>query len=261
MPKSAKRPAPLDVGDNSSFRWDNTGGSTVISSAVNSSLGDGGEVDPARSTCDVSKVLTVVRKKMATTGSAYRFLRYVVYSILYFSIVLLQRDSEAASSVQNGVREYFMAGYRSEVTLEMKKFMDIKTVEDFWDWHLLAFCPGLIFVQTLSNGEPLPVHRTNTILQHNRLTSGFRMMQRRGKSKKCQLDDKWSVFAPECTERTYLEGRVGPVSTEPFKGAFGATYTYQEFDVGAGVKDGGFFQTFKGSPAECARISELKRQR
>ena len=43
-------------------------------------------------------------------------------------------------------------------------------------WHILAFCPSLVFVEQLSNGEDIAVE-PHTMLQHNRLASGFRMMQ------------------------------------------------------------------------------------
>ena len=57
--------------------------------------------------------------------------------------------------------------------------MSIHTVEEFWDWHIYNFCPALIFSETLPNGEDMrtPPYETMTIQQHNRLTSGFRMMQ------------------------------------------------------------------------------------
>ena len=88
-------------------------------------------------------------------------------------------------------------------------------------------------------------------------------MQRRGKKVRCPLEAKWWIFAPECSGRTYVEGMVGSVSKDAFKGQGPKpvpTYIYEEIDVGAGVKDAGFFQVIDG-PADCAKIDELKRQR
>jgi len=247
------RPEPLDVGSN------------MTASAVNATANADDEADPSRSTCDVSKVVAVVRKKMQQTARAYQFMRYLMFSGLFLSTVWLQRDAEPACSMQIGLQNYFMSGYRDPNTLEQKNFMSISTVEDFWDWHMYDFCPGLIFVQELANGKPMP-SEINTILQHNRLTSGFRMTQRRGISKPCDVEKKWWVFAPECTGRTYLEGLVGAADKRPFTGAMlddenQTVYTYEEVDIGAGLKDGGYFQTFTSDPSECQRLAELKRQR
>lgn len=178
----------------------------------------------------------------------------------------VQRDSEPSSSMQMGLKNYFMAEYRDPETFEMKTFLDITTVDEFWEWHSLLFCPKLIFVQKLANGEAMERGAQNTLMTHNRLTSGFRMMQRRGKTIKCPLKEEWSAFAPECTGRTYLEGIFGNVAKEDFSGSApdeqgNPVYKYTEFDVGAGIREGGYFEIFKDDPNECQRIEELKRQR
>ena len=158
-----------------------------------------------------------------------------------------------------------MAEFRDPETLEMKTFMNITTVEEFWEWHTLSFCPGLIFKQELPNGEKMERGHINTIMTHNRLTSGFRMMQRRGKKKGCPLREEWAPFAPECTGRTYLEGSFGDVATEDFRGSGSGegtpVFKYMEFDIGAGIREGGYFEIFKDDPNECARIEELKHHR
>jgi len=38
--------------------------------------------------------------------------------------------------------------------------------------HIYAFCPDMIYVQGLANGEPM-TSEINTMMQHNRLTSGY----------------------------------------------------------------------------------------
>lgn len=169
--------------------------------------------------------------------------------------------------MQKGLKRYFMAAYRDPETLEMKTFMDISTVEEFWEWHSLIFCPTLIYVQELPNGARMERGHINTMMTHNRLTSGFRMMQRRGKRIDCPLREEWKPFAPECTGRTYIEGTFGNVATEDFRGqaeggdANNPVYKYMEFDIGAGIREGGYFELFRDDPSECQRIDELKHQR
>ena len=254
MDREDKRPPPLK-----------TGGTIVSGSVYRTTVPDHEESDPARQTCDITKVLGVVRQKQHNTLRAYQFMRYIVFSGLFWGIVVLQRDSDAACSMQTALKNYFFGGYRDPRTLETKTFMDIQTVDEFWDWHMINFCPGSVFVQSLPNGEPMAVE-PNTMLFHNRLTSGFRMVQRRGKPSECPLGKEWTVFAPICTARTYLQGLFGDVDKEPFEGAMPVdevpvTYTYSEMDLGAGFKEGGYFQTFAADPSECARLEELKRQR
>jgi hypothetical protein len=224
-------------------------------------------VDPGygRQTCNITKVLALVRKKIVNTRRAYQFMRYIVFSVLFWVVVLLQRDPEASCSMQSALRKYFLRGYRDPHTLSNKNFLSIRTVDEFWDWHIISFCPGSVFVQSLPNGAPMAVE-PNTMLVHNRLTRGFRMMQRRGKPSECPLGKKWAVFAPICTGRTFLEGLLGPVDKEQFQGAMPVnnvpvTYAYTEMDVGAGIKEGGYFQTFAADHSECAKMGELKRQR
>ena len=51
---------------------------------------------------------------------------------------------------EQALKTYFMGGIRNPRTLEIENFMDIKTLDDFWNWHQLNFCQDLIFVCTLS---------------------------------------------------------------------------------------------------------------
>jgi len=254
----SNRSVPENVGSASTF----VSGAVYTAAATHTE----DEADPSRSTCDCSKVLAVVRRKMEQTVRAYQFVRYLIFSGLSLYVVWLQRDAEPACSLQIGLKDYFMGGYRDPNTLEIKNFMSISTVDEFWDWHMYAFCPDLIYVQDLANGEPM-TSEINTMMQHNRLTSGFRMTQRRGKPSTCPIQKKWWVFAPTCTQRTYVEGLVGAVDKNPFTGALPddpanpPVYVYEEVDLGVGMKDTGYFQIFGGDPSECARIPELKRQR
>ena len=77
-----------------------SGRRSVLSSAINSSRPDDDDVDAWRRTCDVSKVLAVVRRKVRHSKRAAQFLRYVVFSVLCFTVVIFQRDPEPASSLQ-----------------------------------------------------------------------------------------------------------------------------------------------------------------
>ena len=57
-PGRMPKPPPIDVDD---------GQSAVVASTINNTAFDEDELDPARATCDVSKVLAVVRRKMEHT--------------------------------------------------------------------------------------------------------------------------------------------------------------------------------------------------
>ena len=49
---------------------------------------------------------------------------------------------------------------------------------------MYAFCPGLIYVQDLANGEPM-TSEINTMMQHNRLTSGYMCARERVCEREC----------------------------------------------------------------------------
>ena len=57
--------------------------------------------------------------------------------------------SRVSWNPEQALKTYFMGGIRNPRTLEIENFMDIKTLDDFWNWHQLNFCQDLIFVDTL----------------------------------------------------------------------------------------------------------------
>ena len=129
----------------------------------------------------------------------------------------MQRNAAPSQSVQAGIRAYMEALYRDPDTLEMKSFYDIKSIQDFWNWLNIDFLPNVI-VKTQTNGDPQSI--PNMILLHNRLASGFEMVQRRSAKRLCNFaDSKFNSFAKYCYGVTYLQGQFGDVDKSDFVGA------------------------------------------
>mmetsp|Transcript_54129 Transcript_54129/g.110435 ORF Transcript_54129/g.110435 Transcript_54129/m.110435 type:complete len:699 (-) Transcript_54129:95-2191(-) len=219
-----------------------------------------------RTHVDVQKVLAVVKKKAEVKALSNGFFRYICFLAIYVTAVVLQRDATTAQSLQHAVQQYLLGGYRDAETTETRNFYSIHTTRHFWEWHE-NFVQNMIFVQSYNNGEPRTGRSNNMILTHNRLCSGFRMVQRRGVREICGFENKdFLVFSEECTKRTYLDGRAGAVSKEPFMGADGETeYIYEELEAGipgAYAKDVGFFQNFDNNKEEAIRkMRELRDNR
>ena len=57
--------------------------------------------------------------------------------------------SRVSWNPEQALKTYFMGGIRNPRSLEIENFMDIRTLDDFWNWHQLNFCQDLIFVDTL----------------------------------------------------------------------------------------------------------------
>ncbi|EKX33461.1 hypothetical protein GUITHDRAFT_166461 [Guillardia theta CCMP2712] len=132
----------------------------------------------------------------------------------------------------------------------------------FWSWHEF-FIKSLIYVENYENGMPRASPRRNMILQHNKLTSGFRMTQRRAKLETCPFaDKKYLIFAPSCAGRTYSEGLAGSVDESPFLGAANKTeFVYQSIDT-LGSKEVGYFQMFGlDMQASESQLKLLKQER
>jgi hypothetical protein len=53
-----------------------------------------------------------------------------------------------------------------------------------------------------------------TVLQHIRMSSGFRLVQRRGKNGTCDSNPSYADFADDCYADTWIEGRFGPAYDE-----------------------------------------------
>ena len=70
-----------------------------------------------------------------------------------------------------------------------------------------------------------------TVLQHIRMSSGFRLVQRRGKNGTCDSNPSFADFADDCYADTLIEGRFGLAYDEVrpvplHESMFGSTATY-----------------------------------
>mmetsp|Transcript_28016 Transcript_28016/g.65205 ORF Transcript_28016/g.65205 Transcript_28016/m.65205 type:complete len:718 (+) Transcript_28016:321-2474(+) len=222
-----------------------------------------GDVYPRTHVC-VPKVLAVVRKHQQINRLTGSFFRYLTFIAVYIAVVTVQRDAEVTQSTQTAIKNYMMAGWRDPDNLTIKNFMDVRTVPEFWDF--LSNFNGNLMQQSYADGEAIAPQFSNTLLQHNRLTGNYRLLQRRVKGKECTFwETKYSLFFPRCYGRAYIEGLIGDVDMEEFVGSDGVTkYKYEERDQGSELvgKDHGFFIDFGvDSAANAAAIADLRSNR
>lgn len=130
---------------------------------------------------------------------------------------------------------------------------------DFWEFMQIHFVDGRFYVPTYYNGQPKSQIDSNTILEHNKLTGGFRLTQRRIKADTC-LEGRGSFkkFAPNCYGELYLDGMFPTNLVE--KGTFyglksGNAYKYEQkwfWDVG-------YYEEFDlNKDKTAARLQTLK---
>lgn len=111
-----------------------------------------------------------------------------------------------------------------------------------WDWHQLHFAE-LFFSDFYYNGAVRNKIDQNTILEHNKLTGGFRMTQRRIKNNTCFENRKFKAFAPNCYGELYANGRFPQWNVEkaPFVGGqSGTVYQWEQ----KWYWDDGYYQNF-----------------
>jgi hypothetical protein len=150
----------------------------------------------------VPKVLAVVRKHQQINHLTGSFIRYLIFIAIYITVVTVQRDAEPSESVQAAVRNYMFAAWRDPDTLTIKSFKDIRTVSEFWDW--VDTVNGNLMVQSYEDGTPLGDGNAQTLLQHNRLTGTWRLVQRRVKGRDCTWwQQKYSLFFPKERQRPH----------------------------------------------------------
>mmetsp|Transcript_36365 Transcript_36365/g.89472 ORF Transcript_36365/g.89472 Transcript_36365/m.89472 type:complete len:720 (-) Transcript_36365:305-2464(-) len=225
------------------------------------------EDEPERfSHIDIVKVLDIIKEKKKNSALAFSFMRYVVFIVLYLTVVIIQRNAWDAESMHGALDSYYMGEHRND-RLESQSFTSITTVADFYTWMELNFLTN-VYPLTSPNFDPLPPDERYTSLRFNRLVAGFRLVQRRSRRQDCNLyDPKYDVFIPRgpdgCVARTYFEGLVGPVDREPFFGADGVTkYEYSSVELGlpgSGNFDVGYFEFFDLDKDDAlARLLKLK---
>jgi len=211
---------------------------------------------------DVGKILRIVRYKRDVSRTSWELFFFLLYIILYTAVIILQKNAIDNQSLQASLRKHFLSRFRDPTSLNSYNFLEIRTEDMFWSWHEF-FIKSLIYVENYENGMPRASPRRNMILQHNKLTSGFRMTQRRAKLETCPFaDKKYLIFAPSCAGRTYSEGLAGSVDESPFLGAANKTeFVYQSIDT-LGSKEVGYFQMFGlDMQASESQLKLLKQER
>mmetsp|Transcript_26615 Transcript_26615/g.67627 ORF Transcript_26615/g.67627 Transcript_26615/m.67627 type:complete len:727 (-) Transcript_26615:116-2296(-) len=218
--------------------------------------------------CNIVKVLDVVREKKKNSKMAFSLMRYVVFIGIYLFVVITQRNAWDAESMYGALGDYMTGAYRDPTSLELLSFGDLTTTGELWDWMENGLVP-LLYVEQQTNYEPYPLWKDHTLMRFNRVTTGFRIAQRRSKRENCNLGNtKWDNFVPfgSCHARTYSQSLLGSVDREPFFSADAKTeYIYETVEVGlpgSGSFDVGYFQYFDLNQTFAKeKLRELKRQR
>lgn len=166
---------------------------------------------------NVRKLTAVLRQKICNSEEADSSMSFFFMMIVFIMVVLAQRNSAHSEQCSSSLRRYIRdVHFRDPVTLELKTLMQLQTVDDFWNWHQLVLFEKLL-IEEHYGGVPVAPNATGTVLLHNRLTAGIRMVQRRARNGTCTPIPHLQAFATDCFGQTYWEGSYGPVSTEPFQ--------------------------------------------
>lgn len=117
----------------------------------------------------------------------------------------------------------------------------------------------MFYVPTYYNGQPRSSIDANSILEHQKLTGGFRLTQRRARQDTCSSGKgTFKKFARNCYGELYLDGMVPPdrVEKQPFYGLkTGAMYKYES----KWFWDSGYYQEFDMDQAKTiAKMNALK---
>mmetsp|Transcript_12990 Transcript_12990/g.25934 ORF Transcript_12990/g.25934 Transcript_12990/m.25934 type:complete len:803 (+) Transcript_12990:147-2555(+) len=206
---------------------------------------------------NVARIVSVVRAKIDNSRLAFSFARYLCFLILYAAVVLLQRAPIESMSMSAALQNYFVGSqYHTPNGYELKGWLDIRTLDEFWDWHEYHFLE-LFYVNRYYNNDFFSPVDQSTILQHIKLTGGFRMMQRRIENGTCWSYDKFVPFQPDCYGEIYFEGTVGPLDRLPFTGVkSGKEYVFEE----KAWYDYGYFVNFdRNKTAGVEQLKELRR--
>lgn len=123
-----------------------------------------------------------------------------------------------------------------------------------------------VIVDEYPNGTPMNRTDMGTILLHNRLTSGFRLTQRRVTNGSCIMRKEFQNFAPNCYGRVYWDARLGAIDRVPFYSLdLSEKYVWEDSTIGSvdiPFLDSGYFQKFQMRSKAVARnrMAELRRQ-
>ena len=215
------------------------------------------ESKEARTHVNVGRIVEVAKAKTERSRLAYALLRYIVFLFVYSFVIIQQRAPQNAMDMRAALKNYFVgAQYRVPNGYELKSWLDIKTHEELWDWTEILFA-DFYHLETYYNGDPFNLADRGSILQHMRMTSGFRIVQRRSRNGTCSSYPVYSDFADACYGDTFVNGQFGPAyDTAAFKGATtGTMYKHTQ----TSWTDFGFIENFDRNRSATAK--HLKRLR
>lgn len=162
----------------------------------------------SRTHVNIGRIVDIVRAKMDNSKLALSFMRHIAFLAIYSFVIIAQRAPKDAMSMRAGLKNYFVgSSYRVPDGYELKTWMDIRSLDELWDWQQLHFA-NLFHLETYYNGDPLSRADRGSVLQHLRMTSGFRLVQRRSKNGTCASYPVYSDFADDCYSDLYLDGLV-----------------------------------------------------
>uniref|UniRef100_A0A7S0TK97 Polycystin cation channel PKD1/PKD2 domain-containing protein n=1 Tax=Hemiselmis andersenii TaxID=464988 RepID=A0A7S0TK97_HEMAN len=214
---------------------------------------------------DLRKLRAVVTTKKERSDKGKAFIFYLCFMAVYINMVILQRNPYNSQTMQLGVQKYLIeSAYVDPYSFEVKRFEDTTTVDDLWHW-LQAILVENVIVDTYPNGRQTNKSDDGNILMHNKLTSGFRLTQRRVKNDSCILREEFQNFAPNCYGRVYWDARIGPTDQEPYLSSDESElWVYQDSTIGSvdiPYLDSGYFQVFQnGKQWSRERMASLRRQ-
>ena len=131
-------------------------------------------------------------KKEALVGASI----YVVATIVYFTILLLQRDIKLIWKTESALKNYFS----SAQTLDGTSLMDLNDQAQIFGWLENGFLEKVYPEPVWYNGDSWTKQEQNYILQYQRLVSGFALKQRRVQvnASSCISSRRFSTFYPSC---------------------------------------------------------------
>ena len=218
---------------------------------------------------DRKRLLDHVKVKVERSRKGRTAVLFMIFTAFYISALILQRNCRDSEALVRMMRGYLSeATFRDPETFELKTLSDVATVEDVWMWHYYVFVPKL-YASRHYNGNPLSGKERGTVLTFNRLTTGFRMSQRRvlngTETVFCVPRPQYQAFTQNCYGKTFLDARLGDVDKAPFYSYDLKTkYDYMEEryegDADANI---GYFENFgidRDNPVEVAQSRLRKLQ-
>ena len=210
---------------------------------------------------NVSKVIAICRHKIAQDVLLEQFVGYLLFMVLFSICVLLQRNPAAANGVAAALKNRILATPFRDDGYELKTWSDIRSVDDWWDWHATVLM-DTFYVDEYYSGTETSMYDQQKVMQHIKLIDGIRITQRRVLNGTCLVDNRrFSMFLSHCYGPTAADGRVGFTDKTGFTGAAtGRLYSYQEISA----FEGGYYAHLGGGglrEASRATLEGLRRDR